>query len=174
MAAIRDFRLVSVSPQLQPFQPSPMDEVCLRAHDTTGAVPGLHAHYVIGQNQDNRRPDTPPNQGREPPLVWSVEFMKKVIHIESNDNSPLGFPWWRAPSLAASERPCCHMRTKFVLMLPRSYSSCSTAIGMLLATTVGAYAQPVAPVPEIDAFSGLAAMSVVGIAALLWERRRRK
>jgi len=92
MAAIRDFRLVSVSPQLQPFQPSPMDEVCLRAHDTTGAVPGLHAHYVIGQDQDNRRPDTPPNQGREPPLVWSVEFMKKVIHIESNDNSPLGFP----------------------------------------------------------------------------------
>ena len=92
MAAIRDFRLVSVSPQLQPFQPSPMDEVCLRAHDTTGAVPGLHAHYVIGQDQDNRRPDTPPNQGREPPLVWSVEFMKKVIHIESNDTSPLGFP----------------------------------------------------------------------------------
>ena len=30
-------------------------------------------------------------------------------------------------------------------------------------------------VPEIDAFSGLAAMAVVGsIAALIWERRRKK
>ena len=50
-------------------------------------------------------------------------------------------------------------------------------IGMLMATTVGAYAgewDPVA-VPEIDAFSGLAAMGVVGsIAALIWERRRKK
>ena len=52
----------------------------------------LHAHYVIGQDQDNRRTDTPPNQGREPPLVWSVEFMKKVIHVESNDTAPLVFP----------------------------------------------------------------------------------
>ena len=49
------------------------------------------------------------------------------------------------------------------------------AIGMLMATTVGAYAQSVAPVPEIDAFSGMAAMGVVGsIAALIWERRRKK
>ena len=47
------------------------------------------------------------------------------------------------------------------------------AIGMLMATTVGAYA--VTTVPEIDAFSGMAAMGVVGsIAALIWERRRRK
>ena len=47
------------------------------------------------------------------------------------------------------------------------------SIGMLLATTVGAYASAV--VPEIDAFSGLAAMGVVGsIAALIWERRRKK
>ena len=45
---------------------------------------------------------------------------------------------------------------------------------MLMASTVGAYAGLVA-VPEIDAFSGLAAMGVVGsIAALIWERRRRK
>ena len=46
-------------------------------------------------------------------------------------------------------------------------------LGMLIATTVGAYAaEPV--VPEIDAFSGLAAMGVIGsIAALLWERRRK-
>jgi hypothetical protein len=30
-------------------------------------------------------------------------------------------------------------------------------------------------VPEIDAFSGLAAMGVIGsIGALIWERRRRK
>ena len=52
------------------------------------------------------------------------------------------------------------------------------AIGMLMATTVGAYAEygdPVAAVPEIDAFSGMAAMGVVGsIAALIWERRRKK
>ena len=50
------------------------------------------------------------------------------------------------------------------------------SIGMLLATTVGAYAQDcIRPVPEIDAFSGLAAMGVVGsIAALIWERRRKK
>ena len=46
-------------------------------------------------------------------------------------------------------------------------------IGMLLATTVSAYAAAV-DVPEIDAFSGIAAMGVVGsIAALIWERRRK-
>ena len=48
------------------------------------------------------------------------------------------------------------------------------AFGMLMATTVSAYAEVVG-VPEIDAFSGMAAMGVVGsIAALIWERRRRK
>ena len=53
------------------------------------------------------------------------------------------------------------------------------SIGMLMATTVAAYAgapwgDPSA-VPEIDAFSGLAAMGVVGsIAAFIWDRRRRK
>jgi hypothetical protein len=46
-------------------------------------------------------------------------------------------------------------------------------VGILIASTVSAYAQTV-PVPEIDAFSGLAAMGVVGsIAALIWERRRK-
>jgi len=45
---------------------------------------------------------------------------------------------------------------------------------LLIASTVSAYASTPA-VPEIDAFSGLAAMGVVGsIAALVWERRRRK
>jgi hypothetical protein len=49
------------------------------------------------------------------------------------------------------------------------------AIGMLMATTVAAQASIDSVVPEIDAFSGMAAMGVVGsIAALLWERRRRK
>ena len=48
------------------------------------------------------------------------------------------------------------------------------SLGILMATTVGGNAGFVA-VPEIDAFSGLAAMGVVGsIAALIWERRRRK
>jgi hypothetical protein len=49
-------------------------------------------------------------------------------------------------------------------------------LGLLIASTVGAYAEdPVSAVPEIDAFSGLAAMGVVGsIAALIWERRRKK
>jgi len=47
-------------------------------------------------------------------------------------------------------------------------------VGLLIASTVSAYAQTSA-VPEIDAFSGMAAMGVVGsIAALIWERRRRK
>ena len=47
------------------------------------------------------------------------------------------------------------------------------SLGMLIASTVGAYAGT--QVPEIDAFAGLAAMGVVGsIAALIWERRRRK
>ena len=47
-------------------------------------------------------------------------------------------------------------------------------IGMLIASTVGAYASVVA-VPEIDAFSGLAAMGVIGsIGALIWERRRKR
>jgi hypothetical protein len=45
--------------------------------------------------------------------------------------------------------------------------------GILIASTVSAYAGT-PTVPEIDAFSGLAAMSVVGsIAALIWERRRK-
>jgi len=45
---------------------------------------------------------------------------------------------------------------------------------MLIASTVGAYAGADV-VPEIDAFAGLAAMGVVGsIAALVWERRRKK
>ena len=48
------------------------------------------------------------------------------------------------------------------------------SIGILMATMGGAYAGGAA-VPEIDALSGLAAMGVVGsIAALIWERRRRK
>ena len=47
-------------------------------------------------------------------------------------------------------------------------------IGMLMATTVAAHAG-VDVVPEIDALIGLAAMGVVGsIAALIWERRRKK
>ena len=71
-----------------------------------------------------------------------------------------------------------------VLKSPRSYGSAAwganmriwIAIGMLMATTVGAYAEwgPVA-VPEIDAFSGLAAMGLIGsIGALIWERKRKK
>ena len=47
-------------------------------------------------------------------------------------------------------------------------------IGILFASTISAYAFPV-DVPEIDGFSGLAAMAVVGsIAALIWERRPNK
>ena len=49
------------------------------------------------------------------------------------------------------------------------------SIGILMATTVGAYASARPAVPEIDAFSGMAAMGVVGsIAALIWERRSAK
>jgi hypothetical protein len=58
---------------------------------TVGCDYCLYAHYVIGQDQDNRRIGTRPNQGRKPPLVWSVEFMKKV-HVASNDIAPLVFP----------------------------------------------------------------------------------
>jgi hypothetical protein len=48
-------------------------------------------------------------------------------------------------------------------------------VGIVIASTATAYAQAVPAVPEIDAFSGLAAMGIIGsIAALLWERRRRK
>jgi hypothetical protein len=46
-------------------------------------------------------------------------------------------------------------------------------VGILMASTVSAYAT--VAVPEIDAFSGLAAMAVVGsITALIWEHRRKK
>jgi hypothetical protein len=88
---VEDFRLVSPSPQLKPFQPSPRDAACigLGTHGDP-ARSRLHEDYVIGQDQDNRRPDNPPNQGREPPLVWSVEFTKKV-HVASNDTAPLVF-----------------------------------------------------------------------------------
>ena len=66
---------------------------------TVGCDYCLYAHYVIGQDQDNRRPDNSPNHGREPPLVWSVELMKKVVHAESNDTAPLVFPLV-APAMA--------------------------------------------------------------------------
>ena len=46
---------------------------------------------VIGQDQGNRRKGTRPNQGLEPPLLWSVEFMKEVVHVESNETAPLVF-----------------------------------------------------------------------------------
>ena len=105
MAMLEDFRLVSVSPELQPFPPSPAAALCpsLDTHDSRSIEQHyapmlrdcsscLHAHYVIGQDQDNRRIGTRPNQGREPPLVWSVEFMKKV-HVASNDTAPLVFPF---------------------------------------------------------------------------------
>jgi len=46
-------------------------------------------------------------------------------------------------------------------------------LGLLVASTVSAYAQT-APVPEIDAVSGLTALGLVGsIGALIWERRRK-
>jgi len=47
------------------------------------------------------------------------------------------------------------------------------SLGLLIASTLSAYAGG-APVPEVDAFSGLAAMAIVGsIAALIWERKRK-
>ena len=47
-------------------------------------------------------------------------------------------------------------------------------VGMIIAATASAYAG-ITAVPEIDSFSGLAAMGIVGsIAALFWERKRRK
>jgi len=52
----------------------------------------LHTHYVIGQDQDNRRIRSRPNQVREPPLVWSIKFMKKV-HVASNDTAPACVPF---------------------------------------------------------------------------------
>jgi hypothetical protein len=88
MAVLEDFRLVSVSPELQPFPPSPMDEACLSLG--THNLFCLHARHVIGQNP-NSRIGTRPNQGREPPLIWSVELMKKVVHAESNDTASLAF-----------------------------------------------------------------------------------
>jgi hypothetical protein len=86
-----DFRLVSVSPETQPFHPSPMDAVSLGIHDNR-VRSCLHTHYVVGQDQDNRRIGTRPNQGSEPPLVWFVEFMKEVVHVASNDTAPFVFP----------------------------------------------------------------------------------
>ena len=48
------------------------------------------------------------------------------------------------------------------------------SLGILMAITVGAYAGS-ADVPEIDAFSGLAAMGVIGsIAALVWAPQTQK
>jgi hypothetical protein len=46
-------------------------------------------------------------------------------------------------------------------------------VGILIASTVSAYAT--VDVPEIDAFSGLSALGVIGsIGALIWERRRNR
>ena len=47
-------------------------------------------------------------------------------------------------------------------------------IGIFIASTVTAYAGG-APVPEVDAVSGLTALGVIGaIGALIWERRRNR
>ena len=54
---------------------------------------------VIGQDQGNRRKGTRPNQGLEPPLLWSVEFMKEVVHVESNETAPLVFPYFGGAAL---------------------------------------------------------------------------
>ena len=106
------------------------------------AVPCLHAHYVIGQDQDNCRIGTGPNQGREPPLLWSVEFVKEVVHVESNDTEPLGFLWWRRPNPG----PLRLQRSRRYFVCHRSYRACrrgaiSHAIGAarirLATTTVG-------------------------------------
>ena len=100
MAVVEDFRLVSVSPELQPFQPGPMDAACLSLGTHDNRVRScLHAHYVVGQDQDNRRIGTRPNQGREPPLVWFVEFMKKVVHVESTTLRRLCSLWWTEADL---------------------------------------------------------------------------
>jgi hypothetical protein len=49
------------------------------------------------------------------------------------------------------------------------------ALGLLIASTASAWAPPPGVVPEIDATSGITAMGLVGaLAALIWERRRRK
>src|SRR5262245_35709853 len=91
MAVLEDFRLVSVSPELQPFPPSPMDEAwaSFGTHDKMRFLPTrpLRSRPGPRQSQHGNRP----NQGREPPLVWSVEFMKKV-HVASNDTAPRVFP----------------------------------------------------------------------------------
>ena len=48
------------------------------------------------------------------------------------------------------------------------------AAALVVLSATSALATPVA-VPEIDAFSGMAALGAVGsIAALMWERRRRR
>jgi hypothetical protein len=50
-----------------------------------------------------------------------------------------------------------------------------SAVMLLVASTVSAFAVSSINVPEIDAYSGLAAMGLVGsIATLFWERRRKK
>ena len=109
VAMIEDFRLVSVSPHLQLFPPSPAAALCpsLDAHDSRST----EHHYAPmlrdcsswptrplrnRPGPDNRRIGTGPNQGREPPLVWSVEFMKKV-HVASNDTAPPEFRLMSAP-----------------------------------------------------------------------------
>ena len=48
-------------------------------------------------------------------------------------------------------------------------------VGIVVASTVSAYAAGTVALPEINATSGLVAMGLIGsIVALIWERRRRK
>ena len=103
----------------------------------------------------------------------------KVIHVEPNDTAPSGFPLMAramAPTPSApilnAHRPRAGLSRLFgfVQFAPdfsRSYGSAtdwggnmkiSIAIGMLMAT-IAAHATVV---PEIDAFSGLAAMGLIG------------
>jgi hypothetical protein len=39
--------------------------------------------YLLVANTHNLETPDRPNQGSKPPLVWFVEFMKKVVHVES-------------------------------------------------------------------------------------------
>ena len=58
----------------------------------------LDTHYETDQDQDNRRIGSRPNQVRKPPLVWSVEFTKKVHGVTLNDTYATWVPQWATTS----------------------------------------------------------------------------
>ena len=73
MAVLEDFRLVSVSPELQPFPPSPMDEACVSF--------GTHDSLVLPTRPLRNRPGPRQSPHRHPPKLGAQTTIGLVRRV---------------------------------------------------------------------------------------------